>query len=310
MSFRSKQCARVEYLLKNGTIFYGDHGGGTFKDKSYPFVLKNAEHNLYAPVKNNVLHYFKDNGITWWNGELTNHTLSSQVACLNHLFPLREDKNAVLSIVKRICPQIADILIIEADRCNPAYIQFEAVSKFDHLNEGVSTRGSNCTSADALMYGLYEDGRKILFLIEWKYTEAYDDINKASGNAGKDRTGRYAGLIRKSAQLKSANPAVYYFEPFYQLMRQTLFAEQIVVNKSTEAIRADGYMHIHVIPPGNVELIHKTYPCSGKEMEDTWRSMIKDQRKYKVVSPKDLLKPICGIQQYQALTDYLKTRYW
>jgi hypothetical protein len=306
MSFRSKQCARVEYLLKNGTVFYGDHGGGTFRGKSYPFVLKNAEHNLYAPVKNDIVHYFKENGITWWNGDLTNHTLSSQVACINHLFPLREDKFAVLSIVKRICPEIADVLILETDSFKPAYIQFEAVSKSDHLNEGALTRGSNCTSADAIIYGLHKDGRKILLLIEWKYTEAYDDINKASGNAGK----AYAGLIRKSAQLKSANPAVYYFEPFYHLMRQTLFAEQMVVHKSTEDIHADGYIHIHVIPPGNVELIHKTYPCSGKEMEDTWRSSIKDQKKYKIVSPKDLLKPICSIKQYQALTDYLMTRYW
>ncbi len=310
MSFRSKQCARVEYLLKNGNIFYGDHGGGTFRGKAYPFVLKVAENNLYAPLKKDIQHYFKENEIAWWSGDLTNHTLSSQVACLNHLFPLREDKSAVLSIVKRICPEIADLSIIETDRFKPAYIQFEASSKSDHLNEGVATRGSYCTSADALICGVKEDGKKILFLIEWKYTEAYDDVNKAAGNEGETLIGRYAAFIRKSAQLKSVNTAAYYFEPFYQLMRQTLFAEQMVINKSAEAIHADSYMHIHVIPSGNGELMHKTYPCSGKQMEDTWRSLIKDQKKYKIVSPKDLLKPISGIQRYQALTDYLMTRYW
>ncbi|HWS29618.1 MAG TPA: hypothetical protein VN512_05815 [Clostridia bacterium] len=256
------------------------------------------------------MYYFKENGITWWSGELTNHTLSSQVACLNHLFPLREDKNAVLSIVKRIYPEIADVLILKTDRHRPAYIQFEAVSDADHLNEGASARGGNRTSMDALIYGSAQDGRKILFLIGWKYIEAYDDVNKASGDAGKIRTGRYAGLIRKSEQLRSANPAVYYFEPFYQLMRRTLWAEQMVKNKSAETIQADDYIFIHVIPPGNGELVHKLYPCSGKEMEDTWRSLIKDQKKYKIVSPKDLLKPIAGMRHFQALTDYLMTRYW
>ena len=307
--FKNKQYCRVAELMKSSHIFNGDTGGGIFKGKAYPFILKNCQNNLYTPVKDDVLDYFKDNHIAWWNGRLTNHTLSSQIACLNHFFPIRDNKEAVLAVIKRILPDIVDIMKIPTDKYMPAYIQFEAVSDTDHLNELTSTRGSNCTSVDALIYGVHKDGRKILFPIEWKYVELYNSDNKARGDKGVTRKKRYTELINTSAQLRSENHDIYYFEPFYQLMRQTLWAEQMVAHRKTETIQADDYLHIHVIPPENNELLHKLYTCSGKGMEETWRGMIKDQGKYMIVSPESLLSPIEPVQ-FRSLQDYLKIRYW
>ena len=83
--------------------------------------------------------------------------MSSQIACLNHLFQLRNDKSAVLTILKNISPDFIDVLQIDTDKFLPAYIQFEAVSDNDYLNEGQSTRGSNCTSIDALIFAKHKN---------------------------------------------------------------------------------------------------------------------------------------------------------
>jgi hypothetical protein len=72
---------------------------------------------------------------------------------------------------------------------------------------------------------------------------------------------------------------------------------------------ADDYIHIHVIPAENSDLLNKTYPCSGKGMEDTWRTSLKEQSKYVIISPKDLLTTVI-VGQYCSLHEYLEKRYW
>lgn len=307
MGFKESEYKRVEDLLKNSDVFYGDKGNGVFRNKNYPFILENNLNNLYEPIRNDVLDYFKNNNIAWWGGKLTNHPLSSQVACLNHLFPIRNDKDAVLSIVKQVLPEIVDVLPITTDKHLPAYIQFESVSDVDHLNEVNTTRGANCTSLDALILGKHKDGRNILFPIEWKYVEAYGNEDKGANDT---RRSRYDELINQSKQLVPIiSNKVYYYEPFYQLMRQTLWAEQMVLNKNDETINADDYIHMHIIPKENKNLLNKEYDVSDKGMEDTWRDCIKDQSKYQIIEPKQLLSKIDFIE-YSKLIDYLNERYW
>lgn len=306
MGFKESEYKRVEDLLKNSNVFYGDKGNGIFRNKNYPFILENNLNNLYEPIRNDVLDYFKNNNIAWWGGKLTNHPLSSQVACLNHLFPIRNDKDAVLSIVQQVLPDIVDVLPITTDKNLPAYIQFESVSDVDHLNEVNTTRGANCTSLDALILGKQKDGRNILFPIEWKYVEAYGNEDKGTN---KTRRIRYDNLINQSKQLiPTENNTVYYYEPFYQLMRQTLWAEQMVVNKVKETIQVDDYFHLHIIPKNNKDLLNKEYVTSDKGMEDTWRECIKDQSKYQIIEPKQLISKINAIK-YKDLIIYLHHRY-
>lgn len=309
MRFKNQQYNRVNDLISNKEIFNGDTGGGVFRRKPYSFILQDSTNNLYVHSRESICTYFSMNKIAWWGGKLTNHTLSSQVSCLNHLFSIRDDKDTVLLLIKNICADIVDVLLIATDKFMPAYIQFESVSDVDHLNEKYSTRGSNCTSIDALIYGVHKDGRKILFPIEWKYVETYHNVDKASGSSGLERKARYNGLIVQSTQLRANLNDVYYYEPFYQLMRQTLWAEQMIKHNNTETIKADDYIHIHVIPTENSELLDKTYPCSGKKMEETWRDCLINQSKYIIISPKELL--VSAIEQkYPYLFEYLNNRYW
>jgi hypothetical protein len=310
MSYKTEQYSRAEAIVKARNIFGDDAGNGFFRGKNYPFVLQNGINNLYPTLRSEIIEYFMKNKIAWWGGfSPTNHTLSSQIACINHLFSIRCDKESVLKIVQRIVPDIADVLIIGTDKYKPEYIQFEAVSDTDRLNEQTSTRGSNCTSLDALIYAILNDGRKTLVPIEWKYVESYGNDDKAKGEKGATRKARYTDLINSSNQLVSNSHDVYYYEPFYQLMRQTLWAEQMVTYKDSETIQADDYIHLHIIPTENGELLRKPYPCSGKGLEETWRKCLKNQEKYRIVTPRDLLAPL-DRQKYKDLFNYLEIRYW
>ena len=68
-------------------------------------------------------------------------TLSSQIACLNHLFAIMHDKDSVLAMLNGVRDEFEDVLPIPCD-ARPQYIAFEVVSAVDHLNEKKTlTRG-------------------------------------------------------------------------------------------------------------------------------------------------------------------------
>ncbi|HHU46963.1 MAG TPA: hypothetical protein GXZ40_03600 [Bacteroidales bacterium] len=324
-------------LIKNGELFENSKAGFIISRKgvNYPKeeILLNGYKNLFAPIVNQVIEYFLENKISFWKiggepkGKPTGHVLSSQIACLNHLFPIRNDKKEVLKIAQIICEDIVDVLQIKTDEFSPEYIAFEVVSDNDYLNECKKgykpTRGSHCTSIDALIYAKHKNGKNYILPIEWKYTEHYNNTdksiedrrNEAKGENGKgrERLDRYVNkkpyLIPNSEQLikqSEYKSSIYFFEPFYQLMRQTLWAEQMIAHKDSETIKADHYIHVHVIPQENNELLDKIYPRSKKNMETTWRECLNDQSKYKIISPEKLL----ANTENTILKRYLSKRYW
>ena len=66
--YKKSQYVRQEDLINNSDIFSGDKGNGYFMGKTRHFVLKDGMNNLYEPIRNSVLRYFKDNEISWWGG--------------------------------------------------------------------------------------------------------------------------------------------------------------------------------------------------------------------------------------------------
>jgi hypothetical protein len=331
-------------------LFNGAESGRviTRNDKDYPkeYILLDGIHNIYKPIQDDILNYFTENHISFWHvpgvkkvyerpkrpkrpKRPTGHILSSQVCCLNHLFPIRHDKENVLRLAKAVCSDFIEVLPINTDNYSPGYIQFEAVSDIDYLNEisskGKPTRGCICTSIDALIYAVHQNGSKYLIPIEWKYTEKYDNKDKSieDSKAGKDKpkvtegTGkkrlrRYSDLITNSRNLKSLpnyRNSLYFFEPFYQLMRQTLWAEQMVQHKDEERLKADDYIHIHIIPKENNGLLNKKYKISNKPLQESWLNNLKDQEKYRIISPLDFIRNI-DTDKYSDLLNYLQERYW
>ncbi len=317
-NYQETQRAKVVDLIKSeNPVFYGSQGGRKFMTKYRDFVLLDNLKNLFEPIRTEVVEYFKENKVSWWGGKKpTGHTLSSQIACVNYLYQIRNDKIAVLAILKNISSEFKDVLPIVTDKFKPAFIQFESVSNNDHLNEGVPNRGSNCTSVDALIYAVHKNGSNWLIPIEWKYTEFYSNQNKATEGCLKDpqnckgevRKRRYTDLINDSKQLKSTNHSCFYFEPFYQLMRQTLWAEQMVNNKENETLKASDFLHVHVIPSENSDLLDKKYKCSNLGMEETWRNHLHNQSKYMIITPERLLSGI-NSKTYKNLLEYLEIRY-
>ncbi len=306
-------------LINTSSLFEQEKAGKMFMRSERDFVLMNGLMNLISSVRPDIVDYFSKNNIAWWGGSKpTGHVLSSQIACLNHLFPIRNDKNAVLEMIKLVSSDFIDVLEITTDKFQKGYIQFEAVSENDNLNEGKPTRGNNCTSIDALVYALHNDGSKWLIPIEWKYTEHYDNQNKAIEGykvdpincKGEIRKKRYTTLINNSVQLKSTDHSCYYFEPFYQLMRQTLWTEQMIKNKEKETLKADNYFHVHIIPSENKDLLNKTYKCSGKDMESTWKLHLNDNNKYIIFTPEKFLSNSLNDSKYNMIKNYLTERYW
>ena len=321
MTYKDRQKEIQKSYFKNHKL------GGKYGSRHYDHILVNEKENfINQEVHENAEKYFNDNGISWHRSKMpTGNTLSSQIACINHLFPIRNDKDAVLALIKSIDPEFEDVEILKNDKQEwRGFISFEVVSKKGHLNEKSNTRGSNCTSLDAVILAK-KKGKSVLVSIEWKYTEVYNNVNQAKNPKGKNcgtvRLNSYCGsnnvdnpnLIQNSSQLKPCQnyeESVYFFEPFYQLMRQTLWAEQMVNFKDEEVIKADDYIHIHVVPKGNKELLYKKYSCSeGKDMLTTWKSQLKDPRKYVLIDPAEFFSKL-SCEKWKDLICYLKARYW
>ena len=313
-------------MIKKSTLFNGVQGGGYFRGVRDE-ILKKPDANLFCDIVDASKKYINDNKIVWWGGKQgpTAHTLSSQIACLNHLFLIRDDKDVVLKVLNNIKDEFVEVLPIPCDK-EPAYIAFEVTSRKDRLNEAKNedadiTRGSNCTSIDAFIYAKHKSGGLWLIPIEWKYTEHYNNQDKSvedrasepkgTNGKGKERLSRYAHLIDQSEQLKTLpdyRQSIYFYEPFYQLMRQTLWAEQIILHQEDELLKATNYLHLHIIPSENTDLLNKRYKTTGKGMEQSWRTCLSDQTKYEIVDPRKFLTPIAD--KYPTLYQYLEKRYW
>ena len=313
--YADQQKAYQASLIDHSVLFDGDRGGGVLRSEPRTYALQDGRKNLYAPIREDVLRYFKVNKISWWGGKLpTANLLSSQVACLNHLYPLRHDPELVLALLNGVRNEFTEVLPIQCDK-EPSYIAFEVVSKGNNLNESGSNRGAQCTSVDALIYARHRSGALWLIPIEWKFTERYYRGDKSSegdpDGRGKTRLNRYCPLIDQSTQLiplKEYKGSVYFQDPFYQLMRQTLWAEQIIRHKGTEILKADDFLHLHIIPSANLKLLAGPFVRSPQTMEETWRSCLKDPSKYMVLDPQKLLAPLAD--RCSDLMNYLKQRYW
>lgn len=310
---RKLQTAKLHY--KYQALFNNDKGFGDYdKYKRLMFVLLSGENNFFKEIAQEARVYFKENDISWWGDNKTlpsGHLLSSQIQCLNFLFALRKDKEAILKIVQLFDAAIDDILPTMLDK-DAGYIAFEFICDNANLlgeDDAGAKRGEFCTSIDAFIIGL-KNGKKILIPIEWKFTEAYlESENKAlEPKKGKVRQSRYNHLIGKSTQLKTPvdfEDSIYYYEPFYELMRQTLLVEQMVAQGI-----ADDYVHAIVIPPENKELLENSYTISQSNLESSWRNCLSNQSKFQIIDSMQILQIIEKLPSYSKLGEYLKLRYY
>jgi len=291
-AYEIQQSEKAKKLIKCSNIFNGDKGGKLFPTDNglipKPDFLLNSRNNLHNFMVQDVIDYFLRNEVTFWKTGITGidehnmptgHTLSSQVSCLNHLFPFRNDKKAVEDIFG----------IPNVEKIEDGYIAFEYVNRNKtYLNESCETRGTKCTSIDAFV-----KANNVGIGIEWKYTETDFDTTKAKAYWKQRYNERYKPLLKNSNIIE--NEALISCQMYYELMRQTLLLEQMKIHNEI----AD-YKNIVVCPKDNKEL----YDYCQK-----WKGYLKDDNKFEIIDPKDLLANIDKVK-YKELKNYLETRYW
>jgi hypothetical protein len=156
------------------------------------------------------------------------------------------------------------------------------------------------------MIGLTQKGQKRAYLIEWKYTENYAKEDKYIPG----RAQAYDELIRsEDSPFKHIDPKALYFEPFYQLMRQTLLGWKLSENTDHGCT---SYRHIHVVPEGNVEFHENvTSALTGPNVSEAWRSVLKKPDRYISITPERFIKQSLATRRdSKSLGVYLARRYW
>lgn len=193
------------------------------------------------------------------------HGRSSQACCLNFLMPLAERPELLLRWVQGISEEnAAEMIPLEDARVGDSrYVAFEYTGPdgIDYLGESegkAPPRGANATAADAAIAFVDGQGRRQLWLIEWKYTESYL-THRLSPDRNGTRVKRYAekafdpdGPIRADLGLELED---FFHEPLYQLLRQQMLAWQIEKSGAFDLARV-----LHLSPAGNRALHVITAP--------------------------------------------------
>jgi hypothetical protein len=314
MSYRDDQKEWAVNLLPE---FFRAEGNGEFNGKAYPFILKDAKLNLWEGIRDDAISYFSENKISWWESTAacpTGHLLSSQAACVNHLYLLRQRHDMATAVLKNI-----DEDIISAEKLDDGYVEFEVIGQKNYLGERQHTRGANATSVDAVMLGR-KAKKNILVLIEWKYTENYSGECLYGTEDYGPRPDLYNPLLeepecpinKEKARMDPAEPfKALYYEPYYQLMRQTLLGWKMA---DANEYGADDYIHLHIVPEENREMLEVVTSKELKPienlMQEAWEYVLKDNSKYRLISPQNFLEPLMRERDTKSLLQYLEKRYW
>lgn len=326
-NFTEHEKAKNAALIKHSDLFDGAEGGGQNDGEGpYSHILDNPLHNLYSKIRDDQ----ELGNITWWKGVPTGDTVSSQISCVNHLLPIARNEHAVKAIVNGLGYDYDEVLPIDEGN---VFIKFDIKETGEYLNETRTFR----TEIDAVLIAR-KGNINTLIIFTWEYTGQPGCADKSvedrkgepagSNSTGIARMNSYNGLIDSSRFLKSLTDyqsSIYYLTPFYELTRQTLWASNKIGAKEF-GHHIDDYLHIHVIPDQNINLLEKEYPVSaahmidrnlkGDHLKETWTKTLTDggRERYRLVSPEELFKPLAEKPQEWGvdpdLIDYLRLRYW
>lgn len=303
------------------TAFFEDTLADAARFGAYRYRLDAAskELNLAPSLRPSAAAYFEGHGVAWHRH--ANHALSSQVCCLNFLMPLAERPETLARLVQQAVggsmPKM--LRIEEPDRETGGYVGFEWIGKGNYLNEanakGQRSRGANATAADAIVR-FEQDGRTETLLIEWKYTESYGAGLATSATSTETRLNRYKdiafapeGPIRADLGLALGD---FFYEPFYQLLRQQMLAHQMQKQREDGAERV---RVLHIAPRANRKLRRITSPAirqkiGGDDAFAVFRSMLTNPDEFISAATESLFAPLLKEPGEAAeWAEYLTSRY-
>ncbi len=289
------------------------NGMNGYRNAAYRLLPFHRAHNLAPAIRDMATKYFAK-GIAWHIH--ANHGLSSQVCCVNFLMPLAERPDLLSKLVgNALGIRAPEMLPVEGGPTGSAwFVGFEWIGG-DYLNEsgkdGKRRRGANATAADAVVRFRSGAATETL-LIEWKYTERYGQPIPPKGNA--TRMERYEklafspnGPIRHDLGLTLED---FFWEPFYQLLRQQMLAFQM---QRAHDDGADRVRVLHISPTPNTALKKVTSPNLRRHGDNAFavfRSLLVRPDDFVARSTEELFGPLVselGEEDDWAL--YLSSRY-
>jgi hypothetical protein len=280
------------------------------KARRNPYLLAHGHEveNLYPGIRGHggALDFFRERGIKWWTSARsgdralsdayagpTRNLASSQVSCVNFLFPLASTPGALLAFLQAIDSDAEAIVPIVDGGGRSAPVEFEWVGWRGPLEGGRITRGANQTSVDALLVADTCTGRRA-YLIEWKYCEEYlHPADKGAGRSGDTRKARYGGLYVAPTSSFSATLSLeeVLHDPFYQLMRMHLLGDRMLAEGVTESLRVDDVRVVVFCPHANNDYrrvvsatsLGRRWP-EKETVRDAMRALLKDPRRFDLVA--------------------------
>ncbi len=226
-----------------------------FPAHTYPHVLPLGQERLafYEPYAAAIFNYLKAEDIAL-HSEVLN-LKSSQVACLNVLYPLRANREWATVALRPVLPDVREVTALEFEYTGP-------IDATRWLGEPAGgKRGQNRTSIDAAIFWIDQHDRTHATLVEWKYTERNFGVCSAFSTADAaakanclnldfatndeparvcllcqgqpQRSRRYwehSAVVGLNRQAFSAVKGCPFQGPFYQLWRQFLLAAYLRLN--------------------------------------------------------------------------------
>jgi hypothetical protein len=289
------------------------------KPRSFCLPIESAEQNLVPEIREKALSHFAEHSIKWHNGQNgkpSNHLCSSQVCCVNFLFPFADRPNELAQVFRLVYPEIEKMLPVE----NGQYVSFEWIGQENYLGErvplnGKRSRGALCTSADSIVMFERKDKKRQAVLIEWKYTESYGGNFIKIADSGRDRTEIYRHLFEKAdcPINKDILPSFdsLFYEPFYQFMRQQFLANEM---EKAHEMGADIVSVLHIAPAHNNDFRKVTSPeleKLGDSATSTWKKLVKNEGRFISINIEKLFGNLSGAQlpEIKSWIEYINARY-
>jgi hypothetical protein len=317
----SEKVNQIQFKTKSPCFSEKARSEGVYKGKPYPFCLpvEFAEQNLFPEIRESARSHFAEHSIKWHdgqNGKPSNHLCSSQVCCVNFLFPFADKPAALKHVLRRIFPDIERMLPVESGK----FVSFEWIGQENYLGEKMRqnsrrTRGANFTSADAIVMFERKDKKRQVVLIEWKYTESYSGTFLKFSDSGTDRTKIYSHLFTSpdcplNKDLLPSFDSLFH-EPFYQFMRQQFLAHEM---EKAHELNADIVSVLHIAPAHNFEFRKVTSPeleKPGESAVDVWKKLNKDEGRFISASTEQLFGNLYSepVPEIKSWLDYIYSRY-
>jgi hypothetical protein len=331
-----RQEIRRQLAFKDRNWPNTEHGeSGTDSNQFYPHILPGDLGVFYQGFSVAVYDYFEEADIAI-HSEVLN-LKSSQAACVNVLFPLKQDLQLAATVLQPFLKDLEEVTNVE----------FEDTGELDSNPGGITAwlgeplggkRGKNRTSIDCAIYWRDRSSNSNITLIEWKYTErgfgkcsAYSKATtetKTRCNQVLNLGGKQACLLVDNGPwrsrhywdlLKDAGIRIEQLNdlgvcPFsgqlYQVMRQFLVASYLRQNGfdivDVMVIGFSGNNSLHKIPTPLIPLKKE----ESDTIIDVWNGMLSDVPPLRYLSVGELFESIDKISSIdQKWREYVKERY-